>query len=250
MAEIINEAEKTVVSNKDAELEVMFRAGVQFGYSRSHRHPSMASFIHGVKNNIEIFDLEKTKEALEEAENFLRKIGEAKKNVLWVGTKPSAKALIEKYAKALSHSYVAGRWIGGTLTNAKIIRDRIKYYEDLKKKRESKELEKYTKKEKLKIAREIKALGEKFSGIENLKNDLEVVVIVDPKEEKTAFSEARRMSVPIVAILSSDSDLSRVTYPIPGNDSASSSLDYLLGKLSDAYQEGVSRSNLNLNSND
>ncbi|OGF52025.1 30S ribosomal protein S2 [Candidatus Giovannonibacteria bacterium RIFCSPLOWO2_12_FULL_43_11c] len=247
MEEAINEAEKLDIPNKDRELEVMFQAGIQFGYSRSRRHPSMSDFIHGVKNNIEIFDLEKTKEALEEAENFLRKIGEAKRNVLWVGTKPSAKALIEKYAKTLSHSYAAGRWIGGTLTNAKIIRDRIKYFEDLKKKSESKELEKYTKKEKLKIAREIKTLEEKFSGIENLKNDVGTMIIVDPKEEKTAFSEARRVSLPVIAILSSDNDLSKVAYPIPGNDSASSSLEYLLGKLAKAYQEGVSKSNLNSN---
>lgn len=247
MDELTNEAEKIDLLRKDGELEKMFQAGVQFGYSRSRRHPSIAGFIHGVKNNIEIFDLEKTSEALEVAENFIANIGEGKKNVLWVGTKPSAKTLIEKYAKALSHSYVAGRWIGGTLTNAKIIRDRIKYFEDLKKKKESHELEKYTKKERLRIEREIKALAEKFSGIENLKNDLEAVIIIDPKEEKTAFSEARRVSLPVIAILSSDSDLSRVTYPIPGNDSASSSLDYLLDRLAKAYQKGVSRANSNSN---
>lgn len=237
MAEVVNETEK-----KGGELEIMFRAGVQFGYSRSRRHPSMAGFINGVKNNVEIFDLEGTLDALEKAEKFLISIGEAKKNVLWVGTKPPVRLLIEKFAKSLSHSYVAGRWIGGTLTNAKIIRDRIKYFEDLKKKKETGELEKYTKKEKLRIIREIKTLGEKFSGIENLKNDLEAIIIVDPKEEKTAFSEARRISLPVIAILSSDNDLSKVAYPIPGNDSSSSSLDYLLGKLAKAYQLGVSRS--------
>src|SRR3989338_4153883 len=204
MAEATNGAQKVDTLNKDSELEAMFQAGVQFGYSRSRRHPSMSDFIHGFKNNIEIFDLEKTREALEGAENFLRKIGEAGKNVLWVGTKPSTKALIEKYAKSLAHSYVAGRWIGGTLTNAKIIRDRIKYFDDLKKK-------------------------------------------MDSKEEKTALSEARRMSIPVIAILSSDNDLSKVAHPIPGNDSASSSLDYLLGKLAAAYQDGVSKSNLNSN---
>ncbi|OGF69378.1 30S ribosomal protein S2 [Candidatus Giovannonibacteria bacterium RIFCSPLOWO2_02_FULL_45_14] len=245
MAEVANEAEKLKVADKDKEFEAMFQAGVHFGYSRSHRHPSMSDFIHGVKNNVEIFDLEKTLESLEAAENFLRKIGEAKKNILWVGTKPSAKALIEKHAKALGHSYVAGRWIGGTLTNVKIIRDRIKYFEDLKKKRESKELEKYTKKERLRIAREIKTLEEKFSGIENLKGDIGAMIIVDPKEEKTAFSEARRVLLPVIAILSSDNDLSKVTNPIPSNDSASSSIEFLLERLAKAYQDGLSKANLN-----
>lgn len=243
MAETTNEGEARLTG----ELEAMFQAGVQFGYSRSRRHPKMSSYIFGIKNNIEIFDLEKTKEALTNAQNFLRKVGEAKKNVLWIGTKPSVKALIFKYANALSHSHVAGRWIGGTLTNSKIIRERIKHWEDLKKKRDAGELEKYTKKEKLRISREIKTLEEKFSGIENLKNDLEAIIIVDPKEEKTAFSEARRVGIPIIAILSSDSDLTKVNYPIPANDSAITSVDYLLSKLAEAYEEGALKAKENSN---
>lgn len=232
MAEVAQEGE-------NGELEEMFLAGVQFGYYRSKRQPKMTNFIYGIKNNIEVFDLEKTMEQLVLAGNFLRKIGEQKKNVLWVGTKPSAKAAVKKNAEELSHSYVAGRWIGGTLTNAKIIRDRIKYYEDLIKKRESGELLKYTKKEQLKLTREIKTLHEKFSGIENLRSDLEAVVIVDPREEKTAFSEARRVRIPIVAILSSDNDPTGILYPIPANDSALSSIEYILGKLAKAYREGA-----------
>lgn len=243
MAEIIAEGEKNPekadIVKVDKELEEMFSAGLQFGYSRSRRHPKMAGFVYGIKNNVEVFDLEKTREALRAAENLLRNIGRARKNVLWVGTKSSARVLVEKIAKEFSHSYVSGRWVGGTLTNSKLIRERIKYLEELKRKRETGEWDKYTKKEKLQISREIKALDEKFSGIENLKNDLEVVVIVDPKEEKTAFSEARRVSLPIVAVLSSDNDPLEITYPIPANDSAYSSLEYILGRLSRAWKEGA-----------
>ena len=184
MSEILREEGKNepIV---DSELEEMFMAGLQFGYNRSQRQPKMADYIHGTKNNVEVFDLEKTRDAIRSAQDFLRKIGEARKSVLWVGTKPSAKEAIEKTARLLVHSHVAGRWVGGTLTNSKIIRERIKYYEDLKKKQETGELEKkYTKKETLKLAREIKALREKFSGIENLKNDLEAIIIVDPKDGK------------------------------------------------------------------
>ena len=117
----------------------------------------------------------------------------------------------------------------------------VKFIEDLKKKKETGDLDKYTKKEKLKISREIKMLEEKFSGIENLKNDLEAIVIVDPREEKTVFSEARRVGVPIVAILSSDNDPSGVSYPIPANDSAPSSIEYILADLAKAYQEGAAK---------
>ena len=247
MSEILNEAEKNEVpaelTHGEKELEEMFMAGLQFGYYRRNRQPKMAEYIYGIKNNIEIFDLEKTREALRTAQSFLKKVGEGKKNVLWVGTKPSARGFIEKVAMALGHSYVSGRWVGGSLTNSKIIRDRIKYFEDLKKKKETGDLEKYTKKERLKLNREIKALDEKFSGIENLRNDLEVIVMVDPKEEKTAFSEARRVSVPIVAILSSDNDPTSVAYPIPANDSAPSSISYILEKLADAYREGADIAN-------
>ncbi|MBI2024287.1 30S ribosomal protein S2 [Candidatus Giovannonibacteria bacterium] len=221
------------------ELETMFSLGVQFGYSRSRRHPKMAAYIHGIKNNIEIFDLEMTSEALDKAKVFLKKLGESRKNILFVGTKPSSRAAVEKYAKSVQASYVAGRWIGGTLTNAKIIRDRIKYFEDLKRKKETGELEKYTKKEKLRITREIKTLEEKFSGIENLKNDLGAVIMVDPREEKTAFAEAKKVLVPIIAILSSDNNPSGIAYPIPANDSASTSIEYLLRKLAEGYREGL-----------
>ncbi len=235
------EAEAEVIG-ADKELENMFRAGAHFAYSPSRRHPKMSSFIQGIKNNVEIFDLEKTSEALVRAENFLRKAGEARKSVLWVGTKPSARAVIEKIGRELGQNYVARRWIGGTLTNFKLIRERLKYFEDLKKKQESGELEKYTKKERLNISREIGSLAEKFSGIENLKNGPEAIVIVDPREEKTAFSEARRVNLPIVAVLSSDNDPSGVAYPIPANDSAPSSLAYLLERLARAYREGAASS--------
>lgn len=241
MSEILPEVEElsAIVTKGDKELEEMFLAGLQFGYFRRSRQPKMAEFMYGIKNNIEVFDLEKTRDALRLAENFLKKVGEAKKNILWVGTKPSARIAIEKTATDLGHSHVAGRWVGGSLTNAKIIRERIKYYEDLKKKKETGDLSKYTKKEQLKLGREIKALFRKFSGIENLRQDLEAIVIVDPKEEKTAFSEARRVGIPIVAIMSSDNDPTGVAYPIPANDSAMSSIEYLLSRLAHAYLEGA-----------
>jgi small subunit ribosomal protein S2 len=226
-------------AKEDKEIEAMFQAGLQFGYYRRSRQPKMAEYIYGIKNNVEVFDLEKTRDAIRKAESFLKKIGEAKKNVLWVGTKPSAKIAIEKTANELSHSFVASRWVGGTLTNAKMIRDRIKHFEDLKKMKESGEILKYTKKEQLKLTREIKALHEKFSGIENLRQDLEAIIIVDPKEEKTAFSEARRVGLPMIAILSSDNDPTGIEFPIPANDSAPSSIEYILNRLKNAYADGA-----------
>ena len=132
------------------------------------------------------------------------------------------------------------RWLGGTLTNAKIIRERVRYFEELKSKKESRELEKYTKKEELLITRKIAALEKYLSGLVLLKNDLGAIVIVDPGEEKTAFSEARKGKLPIVAILSSDNDPSKVDYPIPANDTSPSSVSYILDKLAEACSRGAS----------
>lgn len=225
------------------ELEELFRAGAHFAYSRSHRHPNMMPFIYGIKNNVEVFDLERVLEKLREACDFMKKLGEAKKSVLWVGTKPSAARFIEEAASETHSPYVSVRWLGGTLTNAKIIRERIKYFEDLKKKKESGELGKYTKKEELLISREIKALEKYLSGLTLLKNDLGAVVMVDPGEEATAWREALKVKLPIVAILSSDNDPAKVDWPIPANDTSPSSVGYILKKLSQSYHEGFQGQN-------
>lgn len=221
-----------------SELEELFQKGVHFAYSRSRRHPKMAPFIYGIKNNVEIFDLEKVSEKLKAAEEFLRKLGRERRTVIWVGTKPSIQNLISEVGRALGLPYVSERWLGGTLTNAKVIRDRIKYFEELKKKKESGELSKYTKREELKIIKEIEALERYLAGLAGLKNELGAIVIVDPDEEDTAFSEAWKVKLPIVAILSSDNDPSGIEYPIPANDTSPSSVGYILERLQRAYEEG------------
>ncbi len=228
---------KNLAGNK--ELEELFKAGAHFAYSRSRRHPTMAPFIYGIKNNVEVFDLEKVFEKLQAAEAFLKKLGEAKRNVLWVGTKPSVKNIIEEVAKKLGLPYVSERWLGGTMTNAKVFKERIKYFEELKRKRETGEIEKYTKKEQLQISRELGTLEKYLSGIVSLKNEVSAIVLVDPGEENTAFREALKVKLPIVAILSSDNALNKVDYPIPANDTSPASVGYLLKRLASAYEEGA-----------
>ncbi len=236
-------ADAPVDVKEDKELEEMFRAGVHFAYSRSRRHPKMSPFIYGIKSNVEIFDLENVRVSLRKAEDFLKNLGESKKPVLWVGTKPSVRNFISGIAKDLSHPFITERWLGGILTNAKVIKERLRYFEDLKAKQASGELEKYTKREKLEILREIQDLSRYLSGLENIKNEIFAIVIVDPKEEKTAFLEALKVKLPVVAILSSDNDLTKVAYPIPANDSSPSSVGYLLERLARAWKEGSTLAN-------
>ncbi len=223
----------------DPEIEEMFRAGLHFGYSRTRRHPKMKPYIFGLRNNIEVFDLDKIRVKLREAEEFLKKVVQNGGVVLLVGSKPSAASLIEKAGEELGMPYSAKRWPGGLLTNFEVIRKRLDHLEDLKIKKASGELNKYTKKEQLILGDEIKKLEQKFAGLTSLKKVPEAVLIVDPKEEKTATHEVNKLGLKTVGIMNIDCDPDTVTYPIPANDSAHSSIKYILNRLVGALKDGL-----------
>ena len=231
--------EPQTVSAIEPEIEEMFRAGVHFGYSRTRRHPKMKPYIFGLRNNIEVFDLEKVRVKLREAEEFLKKIAENNGVLLLVGSKPSASQLIDQAGGELGMPYSSRRWPGGTLTNFNIIRKRLDYLEDLKKKKAGGELAKYTKKEQLVFNDEIKKLEDKFAGLLSLKKIPDAVLIVDPKEEKTATREANQLGLKIVGIMNIDCDPEAVSFSIPANDSAYSSIKYILNRLVTAFKEGL-----------
>lgn len=222
----------------DQELEKIFKAGVHFGYSRSARHPKMAPYIFGLRNNVEVFDLEKTKIKLEEALVFVRELGEKKKTIILVGTKPAIRDIVKKAAQETGGLYVNERWLGGSITNFSVIRKRMDYYENLRNEKESGGLDKYTKKERLEIAKKLEKLERNFGGLLPLKKIPDAVLIVDPKEEKTAAKEAADKNIPVIAILNSDTNPENISYPIPANDASRASVDYLLSKIAEAYQEG------------
>lgn len=219
----------------DPELEAMYKAGVHYGYSRGSRHPRMAPFIFGFRNNVEIIDLEKTREKLEQAVNFIKKLGKENKQILYVGTKPPIRSLIEKYAKEAGMPYFTNRWIGGFLTNFGTLRGRIDYFEDIKAKKESSEYGKISKKEKIKIEKEFYKLERNFSGVLNLKTLPSALLIIDPKEESTAVREAKRKNIPVIAVANTDANPEDASYIIPGNDASISSVEYFLNKLTKAY---------------
>jgi len=233
------QTQASAISNGvDKDIEDMFRAGVHFGYSRSRRHPNMNQYIFGLRNNVEVFDLEKVSDQLRHAEDFLSTIKAEGKTVLFVGTKASIAHLVEKAAREVEAPYVNNRWLGGLLTNFKVLRSRMDYFEDLKKKKTSGELAKYTKREQHEFEKEIAKLEKKFGGFVGLRALPAALVIVDVKEEKTATKEAIQLSIPRIGILNSDSNPEEATYPIPANDAAPASVEYLLNKLVDAYKKG------------
>lgn len=219
-------------------IEAMFKAGAHFGYVRSRRHPSVKPYLWGTKNKVEIFNLEKTSEALEQAKQFVKEVA-AGGTVLFVAGKQESQDIVRKAAESVSMPYVAGRWLGGTLTNFTQIRKRVSSYEDLVSKREKGEfVGKYTKKERLLIDRKIDKMHVMFSGLIALKEKPAAVFVIDPRREHIAVAEARLENVPIIGLCGSDSNLKEVDYPIPGNDTSIHSISFFVQALTESIKEG------------
>mgnify|MGYP000384913167 CR=1 FL=1 len=218
-------------------IESMFKAGAHFAFSRSRRHPTVAPYIFGVKNKVEIFDLEKTEDLLAKAKAFVASIAKEGKPLLFVGGKSEARAAVKGGALSINMPYVDGRWIGGTLTNAGQIRKRVEMFEKLTIEREKGELAKYTKKERLLIDREIANLDRFFSGIVSMKELPKALFVIDPRKEKNAVKEAQDMNIPVIALLGSDCNLKEVDYPIVGNDASVASIKFFVNEITKAYSD-------------
>ena len=227
----------------DPIIDALFSAGAHFGYRRSKRHPTATPFIFGTKSGVEIFDLEKTKSSLQKAEEFVRNLSKEGKTLLLVGGKNEARDVIKSASVKLSMPAVFGRWIGGSLTNFANIRARIDKMLDLISKREKGELVKYTKKERLLIDREVVKLEEMFGGLVPLKAMPGAMFVIDPGKEHIAVTEAKKEGVPVIALASSDCDLSKVDFVIPGNDASRASIAYFVDRIVSAYEGGKAPTN-------
>ncbi len=220
-------------------IDELFSVGAHFGFVKSRRHPSAKPFILGTKNKVEIFDLEKTSKELEKALAFVEEKGREGAGLLLAGGKSEAREAVIKTGKELGMPYVAGRWIGGTLTNFPEIKKRILRLEELTSQRERGELSKYTKKERLLIDREIDNLEIYFGGLSALKMLPKFLVVMDPKKEHIAVTEAKRVNIPVVALAGSDTNLYQVKYAIPGNDASRQTITFILSEITKAYQKGL-----------
>ncbi|HOL90492.1 MAG TPA: 30S ribosomal protein S2 [Candidatus Pacearchaeota archaeon] len=208
--------------------EKMIEAGLIFGHKKSKTHPKMKKYISGVKNDIHIFDIEKTSEKLKEALNFIYELVSNNKTILFVGTKIQIKDILKDFANEVNCPYINERWCGGTFTNFEIVRKRIEYFKNLELKKEKGELEKYTKKEQMKLDKKIKELEKKFGGIKNLEKLPDAIFILDIKKDYTALLEAKKKGIPVIAIVDTNVNPDLVNYPIPANDDAISSIKYIL----------------------
>lgn len=223
----------------DPRVDAMFAVGAQYGYSKRKRHPSVKELIFGVKNRVEIWNLEKTIDYLEKAKEYAKSLGKDGKQIFFVGGKSEAKTAIKEVASRLALPYVAGRWIGGTLTNYAEIRSRVNKYEKLLEDKEKGELLKYTKKERMLIDKDIEKLERNFKGLIAMKGTPSAVFIVDPKAEHIALSESKKAKIKSIALQSTDCDLRSVDYPIPGNDASMASIRFFVEEIGKAYEDGV-----------
>jgi small subunit ribosomal protein S2 len=227
-----------VTEQNDSQLIAdMVKAGFQYGFSKSKRNPSVSSYIHTTKNRVDIINLEKTSELLQKATEFVAHLGEGSKNILFVGTKAEAKDAIVSVASSLNMPYVSERWIGGTLSNYSEIKKRIAELEKYQKESKTGELEKYTKKERVVLAKKMERLEKYYTGLLTLKKNPEVLIVIDPKKESIAVTEARDLGIPVIALANTDTNIKGIDFPVVGNDGALLSIKFFLNHLKNAYGE-------------
>ncbi len=219
-------------------MKQLLEAGVHFGHQTRRWNPKMAKYIFTERNGIYIIDLQKTVRKVDEAYDFMRSIAEEGKSVLFVGTKKQAQEAIKDEALKCDMFYVNERWLGGMLTNFQTIQKRIARLKELEKMEQDGTFEVLTKKEVLTLRHEMEKLEKFLGGIKNMDKLPGALFIVDPRKERIAVAEARKLNIPIVAIIDTNCDPDEIDYPIPGNDDAIRAVKLLTGRMADAVLEG------------
>lgn len=216
----------------------MLDAGVHFGHQSKHWHPRMEKYIFKKHSGIHVVDLYKTEEKLKTAVDFVTKVASTGKRIIFVGTKPQSKETIEIEAKRSGALFVTERWLGGTLTNFKALKENRDKLVTMKTKMEKGDYKDLTKKERLMISREIEKSEINYGGLVGLSEQPGLVFVVDARREKTAVLECKSMNVPVVSLVDTNTDPSLIDYVIPGNDDAIKSVALITRVIADAVIEG------------
>lgn len=222
------------------DVKQLLASGLHFGHKTSRWHPKMAPFIHSKRQDSHIIDLIKTEEGLEKALAFISETVAGGKQVLFVGTKRQAKDIIKTMAEEIDQPYVTERWMGGILTNASTVGAQIKKLKLLEKRMANGELaSRYNKLEVQRFQEEIEQLNFKYGGIKNLTGKPGAIFIIDVTAEQNAIREAKKLSIPIIALVDTNADPSPIDYVIPGNDDAIKGVQLILDYAKQAVQEGL-----------
>ncbi len=216
----------------------LLEAGVHFGHQTRRWNPKMRRFIFAERGGIYIIDLTQTADRLDEARQFLRNIAERGGTVLFVGTKKQAQDAVENEAKRIDMPYVNHRWLGGLLTNWRTMADRIDRLHEMRRLRDEGQMELLPAKERISMAGELEKLEQNLGGVADMRRQPDAVVIVDLKKEALAVREARRLGIPVVALVDTNCDPDEADYVIPGNDDAIRSCDLVVHSLAEAVNDG------------
>ena len=219
-------------------MKQLLEAGVHFGHQTRRWNPKMAPYIYMERNGIYIIDLQKTVKKLEDAYSFVRTLAENGQSVLFVGTKKQAQEAIREEALRVDQFYVNARWLGGMLTNFKTMRTRIDRLAQLRKMEEDGTFAMLPKKEVIKHQGEIAKLEKYLGGVKEMKKLPGALFVIDPRKEHIAIAEARKLHIPIVAIVDTNCDPDEVDYVIPGNDDAIRAIRLISATMANAVQEG------------
>ena len=216
----------------------LVEAGVHFGHRASRWNPRMKPYIFGRRNQIHIIDVRETLRGLLRAKKYLAQVAAADKLILFVGTKRQAADTVQRESLRCGMPFVNDRWLGGTLTNFRTIRSRLTRLEELERLMASEEFAAYSRKMQSALSREYRKMFRNLNGIRTMNRMPECLVVIDPKKEKNAINEARKLGISTVALIDTDCDPDLVDLPIPGNDDSIRSIELIMLQLSDAALEG------------
>ena len=219
----------------------LLEAGVHFGHQTRRWNPKMRRFIFGERGGIYIIDLQKTLESLEEAQSFVRNLAERGGTVLFVGTKKQAQDSVEEEAKRTGMPYVNHRWLGGLLTNWRTISERIEHLHELRRLRDEGQLDLLPPKERISMQAELEKLEANLGGVADMRKQPDAVFIVDLRKEQLAVREARRLGLPVIALVDTNCDPDEADFVIPGNDDAIRSCSLVVRAIGEAIAEGKQR---------
>ena len=219
-------------------MKQLLEAGVHFGHQTRRWNPKMAPYIYMERNGIYIIDLQKTVKKLEEAYDFVRDTAANGGTILFVGTKKQAQDSVKEEAERVGMYFVNARWLGGMLTNFKTMRTRIDRLQQLRKMQEDGTFDMLPKKEVIKLTGEIAKLEKYLGGVQEMRRLPSAMFVIDPRKERNAIAEARKLHIPIVAIVDTNCDPDEVDYPIPGNDDAIRAIRLISSTMANAVQEG------------
>jgi len=216
----------------------MLQSGIHFGHQTFRWHPKMKDYIFGERNGVHVIDLEKTRKALEEVLGQVREMSAQGKKILFVTTRPQAREIVKAVAIDCDSPYLVGRWVGGLLTNFVEFKRLLKKYLSLKEQQRNGELERYTKKEQVRIAKELEKMDKTLAGLATLDKMPDALFIPSVQKEKTSVIEANRMKVNIIGVCDTNANPLKVSHVIPANDDAVKSIQMIVGLVGEAIKEG------------